>query len=149
MPALLSSSLRRLAAVASTCALILLLAACGNLLAALPERPSPVPTLARLPSVTPITPSPTRPPTATPTVTPTPTPLRAQAARNANVRAGPGTDFAIVGALAIGDQVTILGRSDDWYELTGPDALTGWVAASLLTIDPVTADAVPTVTPAP
>jgi hypothetical protein len=120
----------------------LLLAACGDLEAALPERPSPVPTLARLPSVTPITPSPTLAPTLTPTLTPTPRPLLGQVARAANVRGGPGTDFPIVGTLEAGATVTLLRRRDDWFAIEYVDT-PGWMFRELLELDPETERLVP------
>ncbi|MFV9506408.1 MAG: SH3 domain-containing protein [Oscillochloridaceae bacterium umkhey_bin13] len=120
---------------------------CGDLEASLPPRPTPVPTLPRLPSVTPVTPSPTRAPTATPTLTPTPVPLLGVVARSANVRGGPGINFPIVGVLANGDVVTLLRRSGDWYEVTAPDNLNGWMIRSVLELDPATEAAVPRVVP--
>lgn len=130
----------RLAAVALS--LTLLLAACGDLQAALPERPSPVPTLARLPSVTPVTPSPTLAPTLPPTLTPTPRPLVATVARAANLRGGPGTDFPIVGVLEAGAAVTLLRRRDDWFAIEAA-GLAGWMFRDLLEIDPATEQVVP------
>lgn len=132
--------LLRLAIV--TLSMVLLLAACGDLAEALPERPSPVPTLARLPSVTPVTPSPTPAPTLAPTLTPTPRPLVATVARAANVRGGPGTDFAIVGVLEGGATVTLLQRRDDWFVIEAGE-LEGWMFRDLLEIDPATELAVP------
>jgi uncharacterized protein YraI len=108
-----------------------------------------VPTLARLPSVTPVTPSATPPPTATIRLVTTPTavPLVAAVAVGANVRAGPGVDFAVVGVLAPGDQVRLLRSSSGWYEVLGPDQVAGWMSARVLSIDPATEAAVPTASP--
>ncbi|HXF63382.1 MAG TPA: SH3 domain-containing protein [Caldilineaceae bacterium] len=86
---------------------------------------------------------------------PTTTPMPAQAAcpqanRNANLRAGPGTNYSVVGGLQDGECVTIIGRNQagDWYLLSSG----AWVAAFLIdgapaasTIPVVT---VPTPTPA-
>ncbi|RRR65413.1 MAG: SH3 domain-containing protein [Candidatus Viridilinea halotolerans] len=124
----------------------LLLAACGDLAAALPERPTPVPTLARLPSVTPITPSPTLAPTLTPTLTPTPRPLVATVARAANVRGGPGTDYAIVGVIEAGVTVTLRSRRDDWFAIETPD-VTGWMFRDLLELTAEIERAVPVALP--
>ncbi|PDW03678.1 SH3 domain-containing protein [Candidatus Viridilinea mediisalina] len=125
-----------------TISLALILAACGDLEAALPERPTPVPTLPRLPSVTPITPSPTPAPTFTPTLTPTPRPLVATVVRAANVRAGPGTSFAIVGTMEAGVTVTLHSQRDDWFAIETTD-ITGWMFRDLLELDPATERAVP------
>lgn len=125
-----------------TLSLALMLAACGDLEAALPERPTPVPTLPRLPSVTPITPSPTPAPTLTPTLTPTPRPLVATVARAANVRAGPGTTFDIVGTMEAGVTVILLHRRDDWFAIETVD-VKGWMFRDLLELDPATEQAVP------
>lgn len=48
----------------------------------------------------------------------------------ANLRAGPGTGYAIVGQLAAGDRITIQGATaaGDWYRLTDG----GWIAAFLV-----------------
>ncbi|HXF64424.1 MAG TPA: SH3 domain-containing protein [Caldilineaceae bacterium] len=54
-----------------------------------------------------------------------------------NLRDGPGTEFAILGSLVAGAQVTVLARNEDaswWYVCCLPDATTqGWVSAQLLT----------------
>ncbi len=149
MRQLLARPAGRLLWTATFVAALLGLVACGDLASALPARPTPVPTLARLPSVTPVTPSPTRPPTVTPVLalTPTAVPLRASVAVGANVRAGPGTDFAIVGVLAPGDEVQLLSRSGDWYEVIGPGQVSGWMSGLVLTIDPATDAAVPASSP--
>lgn len=66
----------------------------------------------------------------------------ATVARNANLRAGPGTNYAVVGGLKAGAAVTIVGSNatGDWYQLDGGQ----WIAAFL--VKGVTGD-VPTVVP--
>ena len=125
------------------------LAACADVAASLPARPTPVPTLARLPSVTPVTPRPTAPPTAEPVVvgTPTPAPLRGSVATNANVRAGPGVEFAIVGVLDAGALVVLESREGEWYQISGPNEVRGWMSGVVLEIDPATNAAVPQAAP--
>lgn len=148
MPHLPAPRPQRAAAAGITLALALALAACGDLVAALPPRPSPFPTLARLPSVTPVTPSPTRPPTATPPqATPTPAPLLVRAPGPANVRSGPGVSFEIVGVVAADDPIELLGRSGDWYRVALADGSVGWMAGQVLGIAPDVAAAVPLVEP--
>jgi uncharacterized protein YgiM (DUF1202 family) len=148
MPHLPAPRPHRAAAAGITLALALALSACGDLVAALPPRPSPFPTLARLPSVTPVTPSPTRPPTATPVLpTATPAPLLVRAPGAANVRGGPGVDFAIVAVVAADDQIELLGRSGDWYQVGLADGSTGWMAGQVLGLDPEVAVDVPLVEP--
>lgn len=68
---------------------------------------------------------------------------------NMNVRAGPGTNYAVVGTLQAGTSALITGRNEagDWWQIE-IDGGAGWVLASLVTAQ--NADAVPVVaTPAP
>lgn len=138
--------LRRAAGAALVLATALALSACGSLAGALPPRPSPYPTLPRLPSVTPITPRPTAPPSATPTAvpaTPTATPLLARVAVAANMRSGPGLEFAVVSVVEAGVSVSLEQRQGDWYQIRSPAGLLGWMFVSVLDIDPAIAEAVP------
>lgn len=59
-------------------------------------------------------------------------PYRATA--NTNLRGGPGTDYAIVGKLAKGETVQVLGRvkGKDWYLLGSGDVGTGYAFHNLL-----------------
>jgi uncharacterized protein YgiM (DUF1202 family) len=146
MPARLA--LRRIARAAAAAAVVAALAACGDLAASLPARPTPVPTLARLPSVTPVTPRPTAPLTpTTPAATPTAAAPTGTVARNANVRAGPGVDFAIVAVQDAGAQVALQARSGQWYQIRTVDGVEGWMAAQVLEVDPATASALPEASP--
>lgn len=69
--------------------------------------------------------------------------------RNANLRAGPGTKFAIIGTAKAGQVVTIVEKNEagDWYHLDS-DA---WIAAFLVKIGEVqsTPDGSGTATPVP
>jgi hypothetical protein len=86
--------------------------------------------------------------------TPTKTPVIAvgTANRNANLRAGPGTTFAIVGSVKTGDKLNIVGTNaaKNWYNLdTG-----AWIATFLVTVPADSAPPAPTqtgggTTPAP
>jgi hypothetical protein len=127
--------------------LSVLLLSCSDLTADLPPRPTPFPTLERLPSVTPVTPSPIPSPTATrvPLATPTPTPLPALAATTANLRSSPGLDAAVVAVVEAGQNLNLRARQGDWYAVELPGGLSGWMAASVLTIDPAVAAVVPEV----
>lgn len=60
-----------------------------------------------------------------------------QAARNANLRAGPGTTYAVVGNVTQGDALTITGANPagDWYQLSSG----AWIAAFLVTGSPAAA----------
>ncbi len=87
-----------------------------------------------------VTDTPTNTPTATATSTPSATPtvfgiVRSQ--RRANVRRGPGTNFAVFNALVPGSGVMIIGTSDDegWYNVRLEDDADGWISASLIEID--------------
>lgn len=53
--------------------------------------------------------------------------------KNANLRAGPGTTYAIAGTVTAGQAVTVIGKSaaGDWYELKDGQ----WIAAFLVTMD--------------
>ena len=90
------------------------------------------------------TPTATNTPTATRTATATPTPsatptvfaiVRSQ--RRANVRRGPGTNFAVFNALEPGSGVMILAASEDedWYNVRLEDDADGWISAGLLEIE--------------
>ncbi len=127
---------------------------CEYITSALPPSPTPFPTMARLPSVTPVTPSPTMPPpTATPRpeerpqATPVPTPvLEGMVAIDANVRTGPGVDFDVVTSLVAGSNVILVGQRDGWYQVSiPPDGPQGWMSAQVLEIAPAAVTAVPLV----
>lgn len=82
------------------------------------------------------TPAPTDVPTAV-TVAETPTAAPDTSARTnaaANLRAGPGTDYAVVGSTQEGEAVDIVARTDagDWYQLANG----AWVAAALVSNPP-------------
>ncbi|NJN66073.1 MAG: SH3 domain-containing protein [Chloroflexaceae bacterium] len=131
---------------------IIQLEKCDYITSALPPSPSPFPTLARLPTVTPETPIPTPEPTATPgPPTPTPTPLSMEglAVVAANVRSGPGIDYPILYTLSKDERVILHARHENWYQVTTPDGTEGWMAAEVLDVISAVATAVPTVTPTP
>lgn len=49
----------------------------------------------------------------------------------ANVRKGPGTDYDKLGLAYVGTELTVTGKSGDWYEVEF-DGQTGYIAASLV-----------------
>ncbi len=60
--------------------------------------------------------------------------LRRVGGARVNMRAGPGTDFAVVVTLDQNTQVEVLGAEADWLRVTVPATGTeGWIAARLLT----------------
>ena len=63
-------------------------------------------------------------------------------ARRLNLRAGPGINWAIVGSLTSGQQITLLGRSDNgqWLKIQTGDGEIGWAAARWLKSDVVVDD---------
>ena len=67
----------------------------------------------------------------------------------ANVRAGPGTDFPVVGLLYQNDRAPLLGRNQagDWLQVRLPDSL-GWIFAPLVETSLPIAD-LPVVDPPP
>ncbi len=85
------------------------------------------------------------------------TPLAANATtvmanRNANLRGGPGTTYALVGSVRSGQALTLIGRNANgtWYQLAGG----AWIAAFLVNgasavATPVPVSAAPTLAPAP
>jgi hypothetical protein len=62
--------------------------------------------------------------------------LSAAATDIANVRRGPGTNFAVVGGLQAGDEISVLGRNSagDWLQFNA-DGETAWVFAELVMVD--------------
>jgi hypothetical protein len=129
-----------------------LLCGCDYIASALPPTPSPFPTLARLPTVTPAPPTPTIEPTPTPvppppTSTPTPTPLEASTRVGANVREGPGLDYAVIGSVRQNEAVVLHGIYEGWYRVTTGTDLEGWMASDVLVVAPDVATAVPTTQP--
>lgn len=119
--------------------------------------PTAVPTDTPTPTLRPPTPTPA-PPTATPTPAPTDTPTLApqpQTARSANLRAGPGTNYAVVGSAAAQQAIEPMGRNTagDWLQIQSA-AGEAWIAAFLVeNVDvaglPVRQSTAPTFTPAP
>jgi uncharacterized protein YgiM (DUF1202 family) len=127
--------------------------------------PTPAPT--GTPTPTPTQPPVTETPTLTdtlaprltePSVTDTPTPTgipipQADAVVNAtplNLRAGPGTQYGIVGQLSEGDALTVTGKNNeagDWLQVVTTDEIEGWVSSQFVILY---VDGVPIVpTPAP
>ena len=53
-----------------------------------------------------------------------------------NLRAGPGADYALRGALAVRERLTVLGQNPagDWFYVRTSDGLEGWVLAAYLTL---------------
>ena len=107
--------------------------------ASTPREP-PTPTLAKT-----ITPTVTRTAQPSPTHSSTPVPS-SSATANVNLRAGPGTDHPVVGALKQGESADIVGRTSDgaWYKVKLASGSIAWVSAAYVSTesDP---DALPTV----
>lgn len=81
---------------------------------------------------------------------PTPIPPLVQAKKNVNLRAGPGTNYDIVGALSPGQSFPITGRTADsaWWQIIVNDS-PAWVAASVVTALNTTQDIQIVVAPPP
>ena len=66
----------------------------------------------------------------------------AQTLRSANVRKGPGANFAVNATLPVGTPLTVFGRTSagDWLQVRAPDRKGGWMSTSLvkLNVDPTT-----------
>lgn len=93
--------------------------------------PSDTPTLTLTPTESP-TLTPTASPTRTPTEPPTPSTPLARARRDLTVRLGPGPQFPAVEDISSGDELDVLGISEDgsWYQVLLPDGSRGWLLAS-------------------
>lgn len=103
----------------------------------------------RLPATREPTADPTLEPTDEPAPTSSPTLAKAQP-EGANVRSGPGTDFALEGFLEGGETVEIVGRYGDWWQVSH-GAGSAWVFDGVLVThnveDVPVVDAVPTPVP--
>lgn len=152
LSALLARARRvRPAAVGGALLLLVTLCGCDYITSAMPPSPSPFPTLARLPTVTPVTPSPTLPPIPTRRPPPTPTSvpeeeLEGLVAVGANVRAGPGIDFAIITSVIAGKSVLLQEQQAGWYKVTIADGTEGWMSSQVLDVQPDVVEAIPTAT---
>ena len=108
--------------------------------------PTPLPTFTYTPTSSPTptlspTPSPTATATPSPTSTPTPTPVpdAIVKAKAGNLRAGPGTNYDILGKVTAGQEVEILSKSPGGNLvkvnlIKGNDVVTGWLWVKLLVI---------------
>ena len=92
-----------------------------------PPTPTPTATPTRRPTRTPTH---TPRPTATPTSTPTPAPDAVVVASTLNLRAGPSTDYSVLGQLAADDGLEVWGQYRDcaWLQVLVPGEGIGWVA---------------------
>ncbi len=66
-----------------------------------------------------------------------PTRLSGTLTSNANLRGGPGTNFAVMGAGANGAEVEVEGRNADstWFRIRRPDDTRAWVFGNLISIE--------------
>lgn len=127
--------------------LLMLLYGCDAVAGALPPGPTPFPTFARLPTVTPEPPAPAPGPVSDPFPTVTPRPLTGTVIVGANVRTGPGINFTVITTIVAGNRVTLRGQSEGWYQVVTPDGTEGWMSGDVLSIAPNTAANVPVVSP--
>ncbi len=104
---------------------------------------TPAPTTAPAPTAAPTTaPAPTAAPSAGPTLT-------ATVFNGGRVRSDPvipgNVEANVVETINANEQVTLLERTENgqWYRITSVRGVTGWVSASLLTVDEATAAQVP------
>lgn len=97
------------------------------------------------------------PPAAEATAQPTACSPTVTATTNANVRSGPGTDYAVVGSLPLGGTAMVAGRNDanTWWYIAFPGGAGGyaWIAGSVTTAsclpDVVAVIAAPPLPPTP
>lgn len=84
--------------------------------------------------------APVTPPQSTPAPTApessTTGPFARIAVNDLNVRAGPGTSYAVLGTLALGSQVSVTGRTadDTWLAISFSNT-TGWIFRELVTVE--------------
>ena len=100
--------------------------------------PSPTRTASPLPSETAVpTASATPLPTETATATAAPVTQARILAAAANLRDGPGTDFAVIGSLAANDRVELLEQTADgfWYQVRLADGSVGWIGSTVAEIE--------------
>lgn len=115
----------------------------------------------RSPTPTPIPPTLTRKPTSTPTHTPTPRPTSTSTptplpdavvdVEVGNLRAGPGTEYDVIGQVKKGDNVTVFTRNSvsNWVKVQ-VSSQSGWLSVSLLELNiPLASVAVETNIPLP
>ncbi len=104
----------------------------------LPPTASDTPASTATPTATPTrTDTPTATFTASPTASPSPTPTAygiVQSRGRANVRRGPGTNFAIIEALESGSALQVLDANTEegWYAVRLENGEEGWISAGLL-----------------
>jgi hypothetical protein len=91
-----------------------------------------VPTATTQPTATPVPPTPTSPPPS-PTV---PVKPLGKATGTANVRSGPGTNYARLGQVQEGQEFEVTGRNEDgdWWQLSF-EGKPGWVAATFIGVN--------------
>ncbi|MBC8099226.1 MAG: SH3 domain-containing protein, partial [Armatimonadetes bacterium] len=100
--------------------------------------PSPTDTPAAATTAAPVTATPQPSATVQPTATAgSGRVARVIAAQAVNVRAGPGSDFAVIASLQPGATVPVLGENaaGDWIQVRLDDGREGWVSAPLLSIE--------------
>lgn len=97
-------------------------------------------------------------PTVTPTRTPGPSLAASVTAAQVNVRAGPGTNYAVVGKVQSGVVFQVIGRTEtgDWLRICCPvnEATESWISAQFVLVDMPNSEAlaalpVPEIPPTP
>lgn len=106
--------------------------------------PTPVPVVTDTPVVpptdTPVPPTPV-PAEPTPLPTDTPAPVARMTITNqvANVRSGPGTQYAVIGSVNQGMQFDVMGKNPggDWFQFCCVNGEVGWMFSQLATVENV------------
>jgi uncharacterized protein YgiM (DUF1202 family) len=120
--------------IVSAILVLLALAGCSSLVdynpyaALATPTPSPSPTVAASPTPAESGSSETPSPTPTPTVL-----CQVTASEALNLRAGPGTSYAVIGWLAAGDILTVTRQEDGWANVITPTGAAGWVNQNFCT----------------
>lgn len=61
-------------------------------------------------------------------------------AMDVNLRAGPGTNYSILGQVSKPDKLTIISEINGWYEIEPPEGTAGWIHSSQVRFSPEESD---------
>ncbi|MFN8446909.1 MAG: SH3 domain-containing protein [Caldilineaceae bacterium] len=114
------------------------------------DNPTPAPPPAQGDQATPTVASQPTPTTEPPTNTPPPANPQVVVSNGINVRGGPGTNYAIIGAATAGQSFPVTGKNQagDWWQINF-NGQTGWVFGQLVTAQNTQAVAIAQNIPAP
>lgn len=56
-------------------------------------------------------------------------------ARRVNLRAGPGTEYSILGQVSKQEKLKVTSEKDGWYKIEPPDGTAGWIHSTQVEFD--------------